>query len=168
MKKYIITITTMLFAQIIFAQTTSFTDKNNVFSVNYPTDWKTDDISEDERFGVQLTAPKLKEEDVQGAAVMLVGIEKTPKGIKTLQQFIAMNDKELKKVKEIKLLKKEKVGDKFAYTIQQTEDGKTLKSIIYFWMAKGKIVTATYAAEAKNFNLHIAAAKTVVDSFKMN
>jgi hypothetical protein len=168
MKKIFFTLVVLLFAQLAFAQTTSFSDKNNTFTITHPSAWTTDDLSEDDRSGVELTAPKLNENEARGAAFMMIGIEKLPKGIKTFAQFIAMNDKQFKSIKEMKLLKKEKVGDKFAYTIQQSADGKVLKSVMYFWMAKGKIVSATYAAESKNYNINVAASKAIIESFTLN
>jgi hypothetical protein len=168
MKKIFFTLLVLLVTQLGFAQTTLFTDKNNTFTITHPSTWKTDDLSEAERSGVELTAPKLNENEARGAAFMLIGIEKLPKGVKTFAQFIAMNDKQFKSIKEMKLLKKEKVGEKFAYTIQQSADGKVLKSVMYFWMANGKIVSATYAAESKNYNLNLATGKAIIESFKLN
>lgn len=167
MKKIIITCIALISFAISHAQGTStFTDKDNTFSIEYPSDWESGTDKYDGATMVDFGAPK---KNAHGRPEAQVSFRMGP--LEKGQTYDAVIKEQLKGLKKMfhvsQFIENKKVNGKHILVFNAKMDGTTLKMKMAFWeQKKGMMSVYTFITTPKNYTIYLKDADAILNSFK--
>lgn len=167
MKKIMTTCIALLSFAMSYAQGTStFTDAGNTFSIEYPSDWKSDTDNFDGATSVDFGAPAKNQ---HGRPEAQVGFRMGP--LKKGETFDAVLREQVKGIKKVfnvnQFIENKKVNGKHILVFNAKSGGTALKMKMVIWeQKKGMMCIYTFITDQKKFAVYLKDADAMLNSFK--
>lgn len=145
--------------------TTTFTDEDNTFSLEYPADWKSHADKYDNSVMVDFTAPK---KNAKGRPEVITGLRTGPleKG-QTLDAVMKTQLAGLKKELHVTQFSvNKKVNGKYILVCSPKIDGTIMKMKMVCWEHNKKMYIFTFMTTVNNYPVYEKDADAIVNSFK--
>lgn len=165
MKKIIITFVALIsFAASNAQDIQTFTDEDNAFTIEYPSDWK---LSTDKYGGGKFVDFQSPKKNAKGRPEAITGFRLGPleKG-KTFDAMVKSQLDGLKKgLKVTQFSENRKVNGKHVLVFNPKMDGTVMKMKMVIWEHNKQMCIFTFIAAAKTYPAYEKAANAMVSSF---
>lgn len=157
----------VMFSVHLFAQTTTFTDDENTFSIEYPDTWKV----KSDKFGknrmVSFESPKTDEKQRRGDGMLALTYAPLEPGIKTLDDVLKTQLPKMKKELGVSAFQQNKrVNGKQVLLFSMSRGKESVKTKMTLWVLNGQLYTIMYAAAPDKYNTYLKDADAIASSFK--